>query len=127
MQMEGAELLSTLATADKPIDVRDAGSRFVQTVSPQDALQKARTGCYVGVGSRRRIRYLKKIGRRATLRRTADGSHTTVGPTIARLEHARRCWLRSDEVRTLGESPFPRGLTLSGAADIPWRAALPAE
>jgi hypothetical protein len=85
----GPRQRSILATADRPIDVRDADSRFVHTASPQAALQLARAGGYVGVGNRGRVRYMKKIGGR-TYRLTAEGSHTTVGATIARLEHTFR-------------------------------------
>ena len=76
MQLEGERLLSILkASCGAAVDVHNAEGRLLGSVPLKIALELATSGQYVGVGNRRRIRYLRPLTRVYSLNR---GSQTTV-------------------------------------------------
>lgn len=98
MDIRGEELIRLLTANTKPIQLR-SGRNMVRLLCPAEALQKAKSGRYVGVGSPRRVRHLRCAEQIAsprpldascfTRRLRNDGGELIASPVI--LEH-KRLW-----------------------------------
>ncbi len=63
MQFEGPELENILRRQVVPVHVQDSRFHDRGTIGKQEALQLVRSGLYVGVGNRKRIRFLRPLNR----------------------------------------------------------------
>ena len=73
MDIWAEKLLQLLSKNTKPIQLR-SGRNMVRLLSPAEALKRARTGRYIGVGSPRRVRYLRYFEQAAPVRPLAPSS-----------------------------------------------------
>lgn len=60
MQIRAGELVAILELAVEPIEIRDCHGRIRCGVPVQIAIELAKSKRYVGVGNRRRIRFLDR-------------------------------------------------------------------
>ena len=74
MQFDGPRLIDILGDQSEDVGVKSGSYGIVAVVSPSEALQLAETGLYFGVGNKRRIRFLRRVGASAVLN---AGSRTT--------------------------------------------------
>src|SRR4051794_10619717 len=98
MDIRGEHLTRLLANNKKHIQLR-AGRRLVAILSPAEALRRAESGTYIGVGSRRRVRYLCRAEQCAPIRPLAASFFThrirneggvLICPPMS-VEHKRKC------------------------------------
>ena len=75
MDIRGEQLLQLLSENTKPIQLR-SGRNMVRMLSAAKALEWAKTGCYVGVGSPRRVRHLCYAEQAVPARPLAPSSFT---------------------------------------------------
>ena len=69
MQFQGERLIEVLRSQeDGAVEIRSYSGRLRGDVSVAEAVRLAGGDCYVGVGNRRRIRYLRPLLERSALR-----------------------------------------------------------
>lgn len=77
MQFSGQQLEAILSTQDEEVEVYDSEGFLRGQVRPRVAVRITCAGNYVGIGNRRRIRYLRPLNAVFDLRRLHDASRTT--------------------------------------------------
>ena len=77
MQFAGGQLATILNAQNQEVEVYDSEGFLRGEVRPQIAVRIASRGNYVGVGNRRRIRYLRPLDGVFDIRRLHDASRTT--------------------------------------------------
>src|SRR3990170_68722 len=77
MQFAGQQLEAILSVQDRAVAVYDSDGFLRDEVRPKTAVRIAAAGNYVGIGNRRRIRYLRPLNGTFDLRRLHDASRTT--------------------------------------------------
>ncbi len=75
MDIQGENLIRLLTTNTKRIQLR-SGRNLVRLLSALEALEKARSGYYIGVGSPSRVRYICLAERIAPVRPLAPSCST---------------------------------------------------
>lgn len=76
MQLEAREAVQILQGQACAVEVKDDGGFVRGTVSPATAAFKIEAGTHVGVGNRKRIRFIRPLGSTMTLAALRNGSRT---------------------------------------------------
>lgn len=76
MQLEAREAVQILQGQDCAVEVKDDGGFVRGTITPASAAFKIEAGTHVGVGNRRRVRFIRPLGSTMTLAALRNASRT---------------------------------------------------
>lgn len=93
MQLEASEAVRILRGQDCAIELKDEGGFVCGTVTPASAAFRIEAGTHVGVGNRRRIRFIRPLGSTMSLAALRNGSRTVRRVTGAQHQIIAPHWI----------------------------------